>query len=157
MERLSSVCALTLLCVVAVFGQKPDFTGTWKEISGPERVRVEKIHHQDPDLKVSFEARDVPTDNSSLRGPLAGLMGENEYRTDGIEQADRSANGRQRWRTVDWQGSALVFLTVARDGYRVTVTRESWTLSDSGERLNKTIRIVDMDGVTERNVTFQRQ
>jgi hypothetical protein len=157
MRPLATILVLTVMCAATAFGQKPDFTGTWKEISRSERVHIEKIEHQEPSLKVNSVSRDVPTGSSSLQRPLAMLMGEAEYRTDGAEQLDTGANGRQRWRTVGWQGSALVFLTVVKDGYRVTVTRESWTLSDSGERLTKAIRMVDMDGVTESNVTFQRQ
>jgi len=85
------------------------------------------------------------------------ISDEHEYRTDGVEQMDNGNNGQQRWRTVGWQGSALVFLTVEKRGYHITVTRTSWTLSDSGNTLNKAIRVVDMDGVTEKTFTFQKQ
>jgi hypothetical protein len=156
MERLWKAFLLMPLCVVAALAQKPDFTGTWKQVDGTQRLSIEKIQHQDPALKVSFDSRDIPDAKSTLDRPLAMIMGEREYRTDGIEQVENSAKG-QRWRTVGWQGSALVFLTIVKDGYHVTVTREVWTLSDSGRTLTKAIRTVNMDGVTERTVTFQKQ
>lgn len=121
------------------------------------RVRIDRIQHQDPYLKTAFDSRDVATGGSSLQRPLASIVGEEEYRTDGYEQVDNNANGRQRWRTVSWQGSALVFLTVQKDGYHVSVTRESWTLSDAGKTLTRTTRNINMDGVTEKAVTFQKE
>jgi hypothetical protein len=157
MRSFLGVLVLAWLSVVAVFGQTPDFTGTWKQIGLSERVTIEKIEQRDSYLRVASDSRDMPARESTLARPLAALMGNVEYRTDGAEQFDTYANGRQRWRTVAWQGPALVFLTIEKDGYRVSVTRESWTLSDAGDVLTKTIRVVSMDGVSERTVTFQRE
>jgi hypothetical protein len=85
------------------------------------------------------------------------LMGTSEYTIDGEEKASSGANGRQVWTTIGWEGPALFFLKIVKDGYRVTVSRETWTLSDDGNTLTKTTRVIDMDGVTESTRTFERQ
>jgi len=156
MQRYRGRFVLTVLCVVSAFGrQKPNFTGTWKQVGDSNWVEIDKIEHQDSHLKVT-EARDTIA-TALPRVPLVRMHGEHEYRTDGDEHAENGNNGRQWWTTAYWQGSALVFQSVVKDGYRVTVTRESWTLSDTGETLTKTRRIVNMDGVTQKTLTFRRQ
>jgi hypothetical protein len=147
MRSFQSVFVLTVLCVVSAFGQKPDFTGTWKQVGLSDRVRIDKIDHKDPYLKVAAESS----------GPSAGLFLDHDFRTDGTEQVDNNVSGRQRWRTASWQGSALVILTVIKDGYHVSVTRESWTVSGEGKTLTKTTRNINMDGVTEKTLTFQKE
>jgi len=142
----AGVRMLTIMCAVSVFGQqRPNFTGTWKEVK-PGWVQIEKIEHQDPYLKKVTEGR----------GTVFGFGGKWEYRTDGDEHAE-NIEGWQRWSTVYWQGPALVFQHVEKVGYRVTFTRESWTLSDNGQTLTKARRIVNMDGVREGTDTFQKQ
>jgi len=157
MRSFGSAFALTVLCVATASGQKPDFTGTWRQIDSSGRVRIDRIQHQDPYLKITFESKEAATSGTSLQRPIGGIYGENEYRTDGTEQVDNHVSGRQRWRTVNWQGPVLVFLTVTKDGYRVTVDREIWTLTDSGKTLKKSTRMINMDGVTEKSVTFQKE
>jgi hypothetical protein len=51
----------------------------------------------------------------------------------------------------------LVFVTVRKDGYHVIVTREAWSLSNTGNTLTKAEQVIDMDGVTESTRTFLKQ
>jgi hypothetical protein len=154
MQRYQGVVVVALVSVVPAFGQKPDLTGTWKQIDRSGVVRIDKIEHKDPYLKVATDTRSAP---GSTAGLGFALMGTHEYNIDGEEKADNGANGRQRWTTVGWQGSVLVFVKIVKDGYHVTVTRETWTLSDDGNTLTRTTRVIDMDGVTESTLTFERQ
>jgi hypothetical protein len=150
-------CWLILLFVASTLGEvRPSFTGTWKLANFKDRLRIDRIEHDDPYLSVVSETRDDPTRGTSLQRPLASVIGKHEYRTDGTEYVHKT-NALQRWTTVNWQGPALVFLRVVKDGYKVTVTRESWTLSDSGKQLMKAIRIVNMDGVTEETLSFDKE
>jgi hypothetical protein len=153
-QRYLGVFVLALLSVVSAFGQKPDFSGTWKQIDHSGWVRIDKIEHKDPYLKVATDARSAPGSNARLN---SGLMGTNEYSITGEENSDNDANGRQCWTTVGWQGSDLVFLKIVKDGYHVTVTRETWMLSDDGNTLTRTTRVINMDGVTNSTLTFERQ
>jgi hypothetical protein len=154
MQRYQGVVVLALLSVVAALGQKPDFTGTWKQIDHSGLVRIDKIEHKDPYLKVATDARSAP--GSTARLSYAS-MGTYEYNINGEEKTHNDANGRQSWTTIEWQGSALVLLKIVKDGYHVTVTRETWMLSDDGNTLTRTTRVVNMDGVTESTLTFDRQ
>jgi hypothetical protein len=154
MQRCQGIIVLALLSVVSAFGQKPDFTGTWKLLGRSGSVTIEKIEHKDPHLQVATDSRSAP--GSTARLGFAS-MGTNEYNINGEEKAYNGAGGRQRWTTIEWQGSALVFQRILKDGYHVTVTRETWTLSEDGNTLTKTTRVINMDGVTESTITFERQ
>jgi hypothetical protein len=46
---------------------------------------------------------------------------------------------------------------VRKEGYRVTVTREMYTLSNDGDTLTKVRRVVNMDDVTETTTILHRQ
>jgi hypothetical protein len=157
MQRRHHLLLIGILFATTADAQKPDFTGTWKQTGLSERTRIDRIDHHEPDLKVFMDSRDTPTRPTSLQRPLAMLTGEFQYRTDGTEHLDGNPGGRQRWRTVTWAESDLVFMTVVKDGYHVTVTREVWTLSDGGRMLTRTTRSVNMDGVIEKTATFEKQ
>ena len=141
------------LMVTSAWGQtKPDFSGTWKAAgSSDQNSHIEKIVHQDPNLTVDLRTHFV---NSRLSG---GTSGENTYVIDGVEHASKDSKGVERWRTNSWEGAALVFLRISKDGYHVTVTREVWTLAEDGATLTKTRRVINMDGVTETKQVFERQ
>jgi len=153
MPSMKSALLVAGLIVSSALAQpKPDFSGTWKTSgSSEEYSHTERIVHQDPNLSLHMETRFV---NSRLSG---GGSGDSAYVIDGVERAAKAGNGAQFWRTNSWQGSTLVFLTVRKDGYHVVVTREVWSLSDDGNTLTKTKRVIDMDGVSESAQTFVRQ
>jgi hypothetical protein len=88
--------------------------------------------------------------------PLGELFLDHTYVTDSTEQTSKNTNRRKRWTSVYSQGSALVFLLVQQDGYRVVITRETWALSDEATTLTKTSRVINMDGVTESRLTLQK-
>jgi len=130
--------------------EKPNFTGVWKRGQGASTA-VDNIEHQDSDLKIAFTSQFTA---GSMGGGLSGTV---SYSTDGVERTGKTSTGRQSWTTVNWQGPSLVILQVVKDGYRVTVTRETWTLSQDGRTLTKDRRTIDMDGVTENTQVFQKQ
>jgi hypothetical protein len=140
MQRYQGIVVLALLSVVSAFGQKPDFTGTWKQINQSGVVRIDKIEHRGPYLKVITETTSAP---GSSTGMGFGSWVTYQYNIDGQEIADNNANGPQTWTTIEWQGSALVFLKIVKDGHQVTVTRETWTLSDNGSTLTRTTRVIN--------------
>jgi hypothetical protein len=148
---MRSIGALWLILASAAltFGQqRPNFTGTWKQVDVRDGERTNRIEHNDPTIKVMM----------ATRGVAFALGGEDQYRTDASEEVrTNTATGRQTWRTVYWQGSELIFQTIAKEGYRVSITRESWRLSEDGRTLTKARRTINMDGVHEETQTFQKQ
>ena len=147
-----AILPVVVLSVVSVSAQeRPDFTGTWQEDTGSSTsVNIERIVQQGPEMKIDRRG-------SSTSGPVgAGWSGDSSYRTDGTELY-MAAGRRESWLTVNWQGAVLVFQRVIRDGLRVTVRRESWTLSDDGNTLTKLRRTIDPEGVNNEKVVFHRQ
>ncbi len=156
-QRRHRILVIGVLFAATAVAQKPDFTGTWKQTGLSEHTRIDRIEHHDPDLNLFTESRETPTRPTSLQRPLAMLTGNYQYRTDGIERVTDDQNGRRRWRTVGWQGPELLFLTITKDGYHVIVTREVWTLSDAGRTPTRATRTINMDGITEKTATFEKQ
>ena len=56
-----------------------------------------------------------------------------------------------------WQEFSLIIQSVRKEGYRVTVTHEMYTLSDYGDTLTRVRRVLSMDGVTETTTVLHRQ
>ncbi len=146
-----------LLVAAACAEERPNFTGTWKQVGALDRTHIDKIEHQDPSLKVVTTIRETPTGPSSLQRPLVSLFHEMTHRTDGTEEASKSQQGRERWTTVYWQGPALVFQTVDKKDCHVTVTRVTWTLSEDGKTLTKAQRVIRPDGLAEQKFVFEKQ
>jgi len=141
-----------LIVTSALAQPKPDFSGTWKTAgSSGGNFHIEKIVQEDATFSLHLQTRFI---NSRLSG---GESSDSTYAIDGVERTSKTDKGAQLWRTISWEGSTLVFLTVRRDGYHVVVTREAWSLSDDGNTLTKAKRVIDMDGVMESTQTFVRQ
>jgi hypothetical protein len=139
-----------LLAAGVAFSQHPNLTGGWQR-GDARNAQVYSIDQQDSVLNVAFKSE---YEAGSLVG---GLSWSESYRIDGLEKHDNAANGRETWTTVNWQGASLVVLRVAKAGYKVTVTRDTWSLSADGQTLTRTRRTIDMDGVAENVESFQRR
>jgi hypothetical protein len=151
MRTCAAALMATLFCVAALASEeKPNFTGVWKLGEGSSTL-VDNIEHQYPELKIAFKSQ------YTAGSILGGLSGTESYTTDGVERTTKASNGRESWTTVNWQGPSLVILRVVKEGYHVTVTRETWTLSQDGGTLTKNRRTINMDGVTENTQVFQKQ
>jgi hypothetical protein len=138
-----------LFAVAPTFGQHPDFTGNWKH-SQADSGAVYTVEQQGSLLNITFKS-------SYQAGSLGtALSWSGAYAIDGSEQYRKAANGAEVWTTVNWQGSYLVIQRVSKDAYRITVTREAWSLSNDGRALNITKRTVNMDGVKEEAADFHK-
>jgi hypothetical protein len=147
---------VTLALAQAAGAGKPDFTGTWAN-GGTAKgsSTLMRVEYRDPALEVSILKETVATEVSLG----AGLRSHGTYTTDGTETVakDHGSGEVRSWKSVYWSGDSLVFQTLAKRGYRVTVTRETWTLSNQGHTLTVATRTVDMDGVTENALVFDKQ
>ena len=122
----------------------------WQRGDGSSTT-IENVEHQDPSLKIAFKSHFTA---GTLSG---GMSGDVSYTIDGVEKTSKAASGTESWTSVYWQGASLVIAKVVKDGYRVTVTRETWTLSADGRTLTKNKGTINMDGVTESSQAFQKQ
>jgi hypothetical protein len=78
------------------------------------------------------------------------------YVIEGAERTEKNEKA-EGWASVYWQESSLIIQSVRKEGYRVTVTRELYTLSNDGDTLTKVRRVVNMDNVTETTTILHRQ
>jgi hypothetical protein len=145
-----AILPIVVLSVVSASAQeRPDFTGTWQQDTGsPTSVNVETIVLNGPEIKI---------DSRGSEGPFGSWWSlDRSYRIDGTERY-RATGRRESWVTVNWQGVVLVFQWVIRDGLRVTVTRETWSLSDDGKTLTKLKRTISPEKVDDQKSVFRRQ
>jgi hypothetical protein len=158
MRSSFSALGLSVMFILSATGQhRPNLPGTWKETGNRYREYIEKIVHQDPDLTIETTMREKPGPPTTLQRPIASLhSGPATYVIEGAERTgkDQKAEG---WSSVYWQESSLIIQSVRKEGYRVIVTREMYTLSGDGDTLTKVRRVVNMDGVTETSTDLRRQ
>lgn len=148
--RALSFMAVLACLAAAASEERPNLSGVWKHSSRDSSVQY-TIEQQDAHVTIAVKSHFTA---GTLGG---GFIGTETYTVDGIERNSKSDKGRETWITANWQGSALVILRVTKVGYRVTVTRDAWTLSADGQMLNRNRRTVDMDGVTETTEVFEKQ
>ena len=158
MRSSFSLLGLSVMFILSATGQqRPNFSGTWEETSSRYREYIEKFVHQDPNLTIETTMREKPGPPTTLQRPMASLhSGPATYVIEGAERTgkDEKAEG---WTSVYWQESSLIIQAVRKEGYRVTVTREMYTLSNDGDTLTKVRRVVNMDDVTETTTILHWQ
>ena len=149
----------TALCIAASFtvltaavaADKPSLTGTWKMNvaksetgSGEIKSRVDKIEHQDPQLKITTTQDDENGQNTVVR----------EYVTDG-RQMTHSILGGERKSAAHWDGNVLVIETkVANGDYTI---RDRWTLADDKRSIRIDREFSGNQGNTARHVLLEKQ
>ncbi|MBS1856006.1 MAG: hypothetical protein JST11_11620 [Acidobacteria bacterium] len=158
MRSSFSALGLSVMFILSATGQhRPNLSGTWNETSNRYRDYIEKIVHRDSDLTIETTMREKPGPPTTLQRPIASLhSGPSTYVIEGAEWAGKNEKA-EGWTSVYWQESSLIIQSVRKEGYRVTVTREMYTLSDAGDTLTKVRRVVNMDGVTETTTVLHRQ
>jgi hypothetical protein len=133
---------------------KPNFTGEWKMVPGksdfgpmpPPTSIVQKITHEDPDLKV------VSTSTSD-RGEFTMTS---TYTTDGKECTNKTRMGESK-STLKWDGDTLVIDTKADfQGNAVTILNK-WTLSEDGKTLTVNGHFSGPMGEMDTRTVFEKQ
>ena len=156
----TSFCALGLsvMFILSAAGQqRPNLSGNWVETSNRYREYIERIVHEDPNLTIETTAREKPGPPTRLQRPVASLhSGPATYIIEGAERTGTSDKA-DTWTSVYWQESSLILQSVRKEGYRVTITLELYSLSNEGDTLTKLRRVVNMDGVTETTTVLHRQ
>ena len=148
----------TALCIAASFivlttaaaADKPNLTGTWKMNitkseagSGEIKSRVDKIEHQDPQLKITTTQVDENGENTVVR----------DYVTDG-RLMTHTILGGERKSSAHWEGNVLVIETkVTEGGYTI---RDRWMLADDKRS------IIDREfsgnqGATTRHILLEKE
>ena len=149
---------LSVMFILSATGQqRPNFSGIWEETSNRYREYIEKFVHQNPNLTIETTMREKPGPPTTLQRPMASLhSGRATYVIEGAERTGKNEKA-EGWTSVYWQESSLIIQAVRKEDYRVTVTREMYTLSNDGDTLTKVRRVVNMDDMTETTTILHRQ
>ncbi len=139
--------------VVATAQTKPNFSGTWKQNMEKSPTKsswlksyVNKIDQQDAVLKVTTTT--------------VGDRGERNYERTyfiGKEEKSQDREGDQFTTNVKWEGNTLVFETVEKERDATLTSKETWTLSDDGKTLTKTIHRSGPRGDSDQKYVLEKQ
>jgi hypothetical protein len=110
-----------------------DFSGTWKqsnERSTPARMGNVTLHidHRDPDMTV---------ETTILRGSGAPRHALQHYTTDGKSSLSAGADGDEFHTSVVWSEESLIFSVEEHEDGRIILSRETWTLIQNGDALER--------------------
>ena len=125
---------------------KPNLTGTCKMSLGKSdlgstgiKSRIDKIEHQEPQLKISTTQDDENAENTVAR----------EYVTDGREMTHTVLGGKRK-SSAHWEGDVLVIETkvnVPNGGYTI---RDRWVVADDRRTIRIERQFSNNQGRTER-------
>ncbi len=129
----------------------PSFSGVWKqnnERSQPARKGnvTLKIDHREPLLTV---------ETTILRSSGSPRTAKQEYSTDGKRSTTTGADGDEFLSSVTWKGSGLVFDIEEHEDGRTIRSKETWTLIDGGNTLQRVREYPD--GTPQQTLIYLRQ
>jgi hypothetical protein len=134
---------------------KSDFSGTWKVNIAksdfgqmpPPDSQVEKIAHQDPDMKINI---------NSTGGPQGDLNYDITYTTDGKENTN-SVAGNEFKSTAQWDGDALVINTKGSFSGTDFTAKDRWTMSSDGKNITVDRHISSSMGEMDMKLLLEKQ
>jgi hypothetical protein len=148
---LNYIGATFFFLAAVVAADKPNLTGTWKmnvtksEIgSGEIKGRVDKIEHQDPQLKITTTQDDENGENTVTR----------DYVTDG-RQMTHTILGGERKSSAHWERNVLVIETKVTQG-EYTI-RDRWMLADDQKSIRIDREFSGEQGSTARHIILEKQ
>lgn len=157
--RRSHFIFITLLLFSSALvhgGTHPSFSGTWEQ-------NMEKSPTHSTWLKSYTNTIDQQETALKVTTTMVSDRGERTFdRTFeiGKENKSQDSEGDEITTTVKWNGNALVFESVEKehDGTLSNQQTETWTLSDNGKTLTKTIhRSASSHGTTDQKYVLEKQ
>jgi hypothetical protein len=148
-QLLSTLFIITAAANMALAGDKPNFSGTWKldmdkssfgPIPPPESM-TRRVDHKDPDISVEM----------SITGP--DLSMSFRYSTDGKETANSFMGADFKSKAV-WEGKALVIHNIVDAANKST---NKWSLSDDGKTLTDVWTVSSPNGDFEVTYVLAKQ
>ena len=145
------IAASFIFLTAAVAADKPNLSGTWKMNpaksdagSGEIKSRVDKIEHQEPQLKITTTQDDENGENTVTR----------DYVTDG-RQMTQTVLGGERKSSAHWDGNVLVVETKVTDGdYTI---RDRWMLADDHKSIRIDREFSGAQGSRTQHIVLEKQ
>ncbi len=137
-KLMSTLFVIAAAANLAMAGDKPDFSGTWKmdadkSVFGPmppPTSLTAKIEHKDPDLSIETKA-------STAQGDQDTTM---KYSTDGKETTNQMMGNDVKSKAT-WDGKTLVITSNANFGGADVKLTNKYSLSDDGKTLTQALSI----------------
>jgi hypothetical protein len=145
-----------LMAPLAICAQtNPDFSGTWKlsnEHSMPRRMGDVTMHidHRDPELSV---------ETTMFRGSAAPRHAVQHYTTDSKVSISTGADGDEFHTSVVWKRQSLVFSIEEHEDGSILLSKEIWTLIESGAALKRVRENVNAspEGAGKQTLIYLRE
>ena len=153
-KRTIAICLMILSCTAVVCAQnRPDFSGTWKE-------NLEKSTTKSSWLKSYVNKIELQGTNLKVTTTMVGDRGERTYDRAyviGQENKSQDRDGDQFTTNVKWDGNSLVFENTEKEHEAALTSKETWTLSDDGKTLTKTIHRSGPRGDSDQKYILEKQ
>jgi hypothetical protein len=112
---------------------RPNLSGSWtlsNERSVPPRKGnvVLHIEHHDPELTI---------ETTALRSSGSPRHAVQRYTTDGKTSVSTGADGDEFHTSIVWRGQSLVFSIEEHEDGRILLSKETWTLIENGNALQR--------------------
>ncbi|HVO99074.1 MAG TPA: hypothetical protein VMT15_13445 [Bryobacteraceae bacterium] len=151
---MSTLLVIAAASTMAVAGDKPDFSGTWKldadkSVFGPmppPNTLVSKIKHNDPDLVVE-------TTQDGAQGEQTSTA---KYSTDGKETTNM-VQGNEVKSKATWDGKVLVVNSNLDAGGAQVKFVAKFSLSDDGKTLTQALMISAPQGDFDMTFVLSKQ
>jgi hypothetical protein len=138
------------LTVAVAADSKPSLTGTWKMNLAKSdlgsigiKSRIDKIDHQEPQLKITTTQDDDNGENTVVR----------EYVTDG-RQMSHTILGSDRKSSARWDGNVLVIETKVNGEYTI---RDRWVLADDHQSIRIDREFSGDEGHRTQRIVLEKQ
>ncbi len=151
---MSTLLVIAAASTMAVAGDKPDFSGTWKldtdkSVFGPlppPNSLVSKIKHSDPELVIE-------TTQDGAQGEQTSTA---KYSTDGTETTN-SMQGNEVKSKANWDGKVLVVNSNLDAGGAQVKLVAKYSLSDDGKVLTQMLNISAPQGDFDLTFVMNKQ
>jgi hypothetical protein len=153
-KRMIAVCLMLFAWAATVCAQnRPDFSGTWKQ-------NMEKSATKSSWLKSYVNKIELQGTNLKVTITTVGDRGERTYDRAyviGQENKSQDHDGDQFTTNVKWDGNSLVFENTEKEHEATLTSKETWTLSEDGKTLTKTIHHSGPRGDSDQKYVLEKQ
>lgn len=137
-----SILMLSTAAVAAWAQATPDFSGVWKQ----DNDRCQPQRHGDVTLHIEHRNPELTVETSILRNSGPSRHALQKYATDGKVSVSTGADGDEFHTSIVWDGRSLVFSIEEHEDGRILLSKETWTLIENGEALQRVREPADSGG-----------
>jgi hypothetical protein len=128
------ILLLSTAAAVAWSQGTPDFSGLWKQ----DNDRCQPKRNGDVKLRIEHHEPELTVDTSISRDSQSPRHAVQKYTTDGKISISTGVDGDEFHTSVVWADAKLVFSIEEHEDGRILLSKETWSLVESGAMLERT-------------------